>query len=525
MTEKPGWLEGGGEWLDTHERMALGALISFYLAVVLAQATLKLVWADELITYYIARQPGIAGIWRALQAGTDPNPPLMHVLVQWSTAALGGNALGMRAPAMLCVLLAIMAMWWMLRRWVRPVYALVGCLAFMATRAFDYAYDARSYAPMMGFAMASLALWMAAGDLVGWRRFWALAGMAAALAAGISSNYYCVLAFFPIAVGELLGWRWRPGVWVAMAVASLPLIAYMPLIRHNIAQFGPHAWNRPRVSMIGMSYLELVEGIFWPVLGLGIWAVWRERNNPMVDAVKQRRTWGTPEMAAVGVLLVYPLLGFAIAIGGAGMISPRCVAPVCCGVGLAAGVLGSRVFDGVKRAGMALVVLLVVWVVVREGVCAGLLWEQRKAFFALRDEVADTSAAQILVADSSFALPLYFYSAEKVRRKMVFPIDFEAIYYWEKDDSGEENLWAGRNGVFPFPIVRFAAVDVDPGGLVVIARRDGWLAKLVHDRGIRLEDDGEQQATDYAAWKRLGGVFTPMAHQETRIMIGIGPRR
>lgn len=114
---------------------------------------------------------------------------------------------------------------------------MAGVLAFMATRGFDYAYDTRSYAPMMGFAMASLALWIIAADAAGWKRVAALAGLAVALAAGVSSNYYGVLAFFPIGVGELVGRRWRPGIWFAMLVASLPLMVYLPLIRHNIAEF------------------------------------------------------------------------------------------------------------------------------------------------------------------------------------------------------------------------------------------------------------------------------------------------
>ncbi len=514
-TNQPGWLERAGLWIDGHGAAALAGLIAFYLAVLLQQASLKLLWADELITYYIARQPGLGGVWRALQAGADPNPPLMHLLVKVSTALLGVNAPAMRLPAILCVLLALLAMWSMLRRWVRPVYALAGCLAFMATRGFDYAYDARSYAPMMGFAMASLALWMLAGDLTGWRRAAALAGMALALALGLSSNYYCVLAFFPIAAGEVVARRFRPEVWLAMAAASPPLFAYLPLIRHNIAEFGPHAWNRPQLSMVGMSYLELVEGIFWPVLGLGIYAL-----------LKRREHWTIPhpEATAVGVLLIYPFIGFAIAIGGAGMISPRCVAPVCCGIGLAAGILGQRAFGGNLRAGMLFVLLLASWVTVREGVCAGILWEQRSSFLALRNEVVEDGSGPILVADSSFALPLYFYSSADVRRRISFPIDFAAIHYWETDDSGEQNLWAGRNGVFPFPIGPPDPTAWHQPGLIVIARRDGWLAKAAADAGIILAQDEQEEASDNAdlgvqsEWERVGGVFTPMAHPETRIL-------
>jgi hypothetical protein len=501
-----------GDWVDERERRALGALVAFYLVVVLAQASLKLVWADELITFYISRQPGLTGIWNALKAGADPNPPLMHVMVKASTALLSGNALGMRVPAILCVLLAILAMWWMLRRWVRPVFALAGVLAFMATRGFDYSYDARSYAPMMGFAMASLALWMLASDFSGWRKGLALAGMAVALALGISSNYYCVLAFFPIAVGEMVGRRWRPGVWIAMAVASLPLFAYMPLIRHNIAEFGPHAWNRPQASMVAMSYLELVEGIFWPVLGLAVFAWWKERKaNTEGTEVSRSKA----EMAAVGVLLVYPFLGFAIAVGGAGMISPRCVAPVCCGIGLATGLLGQRVFGASRGAGAVLVLGLVVWVGARESFCASVLLKQRHAFFALCDAVAQSPGNEYVVSDSSFVLPLYYYSNDLIRAGIVFPVDFDAIHRFEQDDSGEENLWAGRNGVFPFLIGNFKDDHLFccDSTTVVIARPDGWLANALGAKGItrRVEGDTED-------WSRVGGVFTPMAHSETRIL-------
>ena len=509
-------MERWGTWAEKHEWLALGALISFYLTVVVAQASLKLLWADELITFYISEQPGVGGVWRALQAGADPNPPFMHLLVKASTALLGANALGMRLPAILCVLVAIVAMWWMLRRWVLPVFALAGVLTFMATRGFDYAYDARSYAPMMGFAMASLALWMWASDVTGWRRAVALTGMAVLLAAGVSSNYYCALAFFPIAVGEVVGRRWRIGVWVAMAVSSLSMIVYLPLIRHNIAEFGPHAWNRPQASMLAMSYLELVEGIFWLVMGLAVWAVWKGKR------LSTEGTEVTPraaELAALGVLLVYPFLGFAIAVGGAGMISPRCVAPVCCGFGLAAGLLGQRLFGTSKQAGMVLVLGLIVWVGAREWACADVLLQQRQAFLRLRTEVVEAGPGLIVVGDSSFVLPLYFYAAPQDRRRIFFPIDFDAIHKFEADDSGEQNLWAGRDVVFPFRISTLKSGVALQAGDVLVVRPDGWLAHELYGDSNTLRMTGEQEVYGSADWYRVGGVFTPMAHEKTRILL------
>jgi len=219
-------------------------------------------------------------------------------------------------------------------------------------------------------------------------------------------------------------------------------------------------------------------------------------------------------MAAVGVLLVYPFLGFAIAICGAGMVSPRCVAPVCCGFGLAVGVLGQRVFGRSRRGAMVFVVLLVAWVTVREGICARILWEQRQAFLALRDEVENAPADQILIADSSFVLPFYFYAEQQTtREKVVFPIDFAAIHRYEQDDSGEQNLWAAGEDVFPFLVTDLnnALLDSDDA---IVARPDGWLVRSLQARGIGLKSYGQDRN-----WGRVGGVFTPMAHAETRIML------
>jgi hypothetical protein len=317
-------------------------------------------------------------------------------------------------------------------------------------------------------------------------------------------------------------------VWLAMLAGSLPLLAYLPLIRNNIAEFAPHAWNRPQISMIGWSYLELVEGVFWPVLGLGLWVWWRGKISTEGTKVTQRKA----EMAAVGVLLVYPVIGFAVAVGGAGMISPRCVVPVCCGFGMSGGVLAQRVFGRSARVGMAIVLLMVVWVGVRQGICANLLLEQRQAFFALRNDVKQTQVGQILVADSSFALPLHYYSDRDVRRLSWFPIDFEAIHQYERDDSGEQNLWAGRDGIFWQRIVPLADVPLFRGGsggssvvespcfsdLSVIARPDGWLASKMKERGFSLAVIG-----DISDWERVGGEFTPMAHFDTRIMRAHAP--
>jgi Dolichyl-phosphate-mannose-protein mannosyltransferase len=516
--------------INRNSGRVFAALVCLYFIIACGQAATKLLWGDELITLAIARQGSFRGIWRALALGTDPNPPLMHWMVMASTNIFGQSAFAVRLPAILCVLLAIVSLWIILRRWLSPGYAAVGVLAFMATRGFDYAYDARSYAPLMGFAMASLAFWLAACDNAdarrGWPRMLSLAGMAAALALGLSSNYYGVLAFFPIAAGEAVRTfrvrRIEPGAWIAMTVAALPLLAYLPLIHHNIAEFAPYAWNRPQIGMVVDSYIELVEGIFWPVLGFALYFTWRRFIQspaiPLPAASRTKPPVQTHEVVALITLTLYPVLGFCIATGGAGMVSPRCVAPVCCGFGIATALLARRILGGRGQAGVLLLAIALLWVVTRESVCAVLLTQQRSAFLLLRDQVARESGDRpIVVTDSLFALPLAHYSPQGMRARMVFPIDFAAIHRTEADDSGEQNLWAGRGGIFPIRIVAYDPAIIAVPELMVISRHHGWLPELLTRDGFTLSAEGLTWPQAYT-WQRLGGVFTPLAHEQTRIL-------
>jgi hypothetical protein len=308
--------------------------------------------------------------------------------------------------------------------------------------------------------------------------------------------------------------RLRPGPWLALAVAALPPLAFRPLIRHNLAEFGPHAWNHPQTGMIFDSYLVLVEGVFWPVLGLAIFACWRRWRRPAAP----ESGWvdiAPHEFAALAVLLLYPVLGFAIARAGHGMISPRCVVPVCCAFGIAAALLAQWVFGRKNaRACVILLSIALIWVVARESACAFVLAQQRTAFFALRDDVARQPPDRpIVVSDSLFVLPLAHYSSDAVRARIVFPIDFDAIHRSEPDDSGEQNLWAGRNGIFPVRIVPYDSPFLAEHALTVIARPGGWLTSRLARSGFHLTDESSD-----ANWQDVGGVFTPMAHEETRLL-------
>jgi len=501
-------------------RVALPIMLAtIFCAIVFFEAHYKLLWGDEFVTYWIGQQRSFHGIWNALAAGADPNPPLMHVLNWGSTSLFGSTPVAIRLPSILGVALAFVSLWAIICRYAAPVYAASGCLLLMTMRGFDYAYDARSYGLLLGFATAALAAWIFANESTGRPRriFWLFA-MALALACALSSNYYGVLAFFPIAAGELTLLRrtrtFKVGPWLAMLVASLPLLAYRGLIRANIAEFGPHAWNKPQLSMLAESYFVLVEGIFWPILVLAIILLWRrKRNKPLRPSQLPAEV-----TVALWVALAYPILGYVIAFLGAGMISARCVIPVCAAFALAGAILLPRLAS--RRAATLVLCGLIFWVGAREAACAYLIRQQRHAFLRLRDHIERTAAPgeTVVVSDSLTLMPLYWYSSPGLRSQIVFPIDFDLIHRFASEDSGEQNLWAGRHGVFPAAIDKPAALIPPAAESILVADPNGWLAKTLQSEGFTLQQDPAN-----VAWEQLGGVFTGLAHDETRVFFAVPP--
>src|SRR3569833_690980 len=175
-------------------------------------------WLDEFITFHLAQLNSLHDLWKALAAGADPNPPVTYILVHWCRQIFGEHEWAYRIPATLGCWFRLASLFVFLNRRVCGSWAVFGCLVWMATATFDYSFESRSYVIFYVLAMLAFLCWTAAIDRsrTSAARWIALAGMVLALAAGISTNYFAVLAFLPPAAGELVrtamrAWRARPG--------------------------------------------------------------------------------------------------------------------------------------------------------------------------------------------------------------------------------------------------------------------------------------------------------------------------
>lgn len=547
-------------WLDAHPDRAFGVLTALYFAVVFTQSSFKLMWLDEFITLHLARLGSMRELWHALSVGADPNPPVTYILVNWCRNLFGEHEWAYRLPAMAGTWIGLLSLFAFLKRRVCGSWAIFGCLAWMAMAAFDYSFESRSYGIFYGLTMLAFVCWSVAADQSrsGTMRWTALAGMVVALAAGISTNYFAVLAFLPPAAGEAVrtlvrARRSRSGsplefkrgrrsgsmrvltaidlrMWVGFALGAAPLLVYRPLIAHSIAQFAPYAWNKVSLDQVFDSYTEMVEIILYPILALLVAGgfIFATKERVLAQHAQSRRKvfprWveevfaryrgrsplSPPEAAGVFIFMAYPICGYIIASVRGGMLSPRFVIPVCYGFAIAATIVARYVFRNVRRAPAILLCIACAWFLSREAVVGYWYKQQKDSFYKLVNALENVQSrvpkgAPIAIPDPLLALTFQHYAPAGLARRVAFPIDFPAVRYFRHDDSPEENLWAGRKVLYSMPIVPLAEFQRATGDYLIIASKGNWLLKDLQMHRY----DSERLPIDTRAID-MGG-FTPLA--------------
>lgn len=536
-------------WIDAGPVRAFLLLTIFYVAVVFGLSSLKLLWLDELITLHVARLGSVSAIWQALGQGADPNPPLTHLLVRFCLRLFGEHEFAIRLPAVAGYWIGTLALFLFLRRRLSTTWALSGTMLSMTMAAFEYSYESRSYGIFYGLCMVAVLCWSLAVDASNpanspnsaIRRKLSVLGMGLALAAGISTNYFAVLAIVPIAAGEItrsyFKARWEGAgflraldrsIWITLFLSATPLLAFRSMIARSIAQFAPYAWNKVSLDQVADSYTEMVEIVLYPLLAIlafsivillisRMCSVCRTDVRPrwvgeLVNEVRSNRpVVPVHEAVAIFFLMAYPILGYVAASIHGGMLSPRFVIPVCLGFAIAGVLACYRLFGHLPGAGAILLCFCLAWFVARESTIGYMYMEQKQCFFKVLRALPEAEhtvqpGAPIVIADPLMALTFQHYTSPALSSRIVFPVDFPAIRLYRRDDSPEENLWAGRNSLYTLPIVPLAVFQRYAGQYLILASDGNWLIEdLLHHR---------YPIQRLAINTRAGAIggFTPLSH-------------
>src|SRR5262249_20830996 len=159
--------------------LLLAGFTVLYFAATWAVSRHKLLWYDELLTYYLCRLPRFADFWTALATGPDLSPPAYHLSVRGTYALLGEGLTISRLPAAGGVGAVALSLFFSVGRRVPPAFAWSALLFPLTTRAYYYAFEARPYGLVLGCSGLALLCWQAAAE--GRRRPLALAGLALSL--------------------------------------------------------------------------------------------------------------------------------------------------------------------------------------------------------------------------------------------------------------------------------------------------------------------------------------------------------
>ena len=231
----------------------LAAIIIYTAVRNLVAATAKPFWYDEMLTWIVAHQPNVSGIWNALKQAADTQGPAFYVIEKAMIAMIPKEEIALRLPSILgycCITLCIFVF---VRRRAGSACALICALVPLPTVLFHvYAVEARAYSLFVACDAVALVCYQRASS---WR--WTVP-MGCFLALAESLHYYAVLVLVPIGLAEaarfLRAREFRIGVWLALLCGAVPLVALLAFAVAVARGLWGVSWARPAFASIAAMY-------------------------------------------------------------------------------------------------------------------------------------------------------------------------------------------------------------------------------------------------------------------------------
>lgn len=485
-------------------RPALGAsLVGLYLLAVGSLAARAQLWNDELYTWYFAQLPTTGDLWDELSTGVEQIPPFYYVLTRASLALFGDGELAVRVPSIVGFLLACTCIFVVVARRTNAWFGLVGALVPLASGAATYAWEARPYALVVGFAAAAVLCHQLRTD--GVRPHLAAIGLAVALAAATGVHYYGVLVVLPIALAEAVRIAMRRRVDRAVVAAFfapiVPLAVAAPLIQ-EARRYSGAFWTEFDLGSAPEFFVFLLRAeVFsasriptWLAVGFAAVVV----GASLIVLLRRPRVAQTEVAAAVGFLLL-PLEGVLVGELVTGAYVERYVLAGVLGPALLIPLALHRVAGGRRSAAVAATVVLTLWFGVlfqywhRD---IGVDIDRRERLVAFLEEHAPPDGALVAIAHPHDYLELARYAPGSLARRLVRLSDPERALRYTRSRSTEDGLVV-LAGFAPVRIVPYDEQRA-PFLLLRTVRGDArdWIDPALEDDGARLdvvardEDDG-----------------------------------
>lgn len=481
--------EQAERWGERRWRWLAGGLSLMHLACALVLAERKLLWNDELYTYYIATQPTLHDLRQALLTGAEQIPWTFHLMTRAVLELVGMGPISIRTPQ----ILGFLVMMWSLRGFVArgtsSFYGLIAMAFPLLTDAYRYAYEARPYGVMLGLAGLALISWQAAAR--GESRRLSLVMLTLSLAASLATHYYAILIFFALGTGELVRtWtqkRVDPAVWGAFTLAGIiPLLAFSEFMV-QAANYSTAFWAQLHPSGVPSFYREMLAPASFPIAATLFVGLLYSTYAPHVATGGDRKLVPAHEVAAAIAFAALPLVAYVIALlVTKAFLSRYCVAAV---IGLS--VLPALGLYCLPR-GRALM-----GVTFLAAVCCWFPLQQYRTLKALADQASSRFASiallekrasgglPIVASEPHVFMSLAHYAPPMIRARLIYLSDPEASLRHLGHNSVDRGMLDLVGPWFHLPVEEFDSY-VRANTRFWMYGNLGWLTWL----GDELQDDG-----------------------------------
>ncbi len=250
--------------LERRPWLAILLFIVIYLPSAFEASHTRLLWHDEIYTYWIAQAPTFRAMLADLQT-LDLNPPLLYTLTRLSFHLFGVSTLSTRLPEIFFFLVALLAIFRFVRLRLGVTFALFAVGLLMEC---DIAYlrvEARPYAILLGCLAVAMVGWQQAAspELSPTRRHRALALTIIFLGVlgMMFSHIFAILSVSALIAAEL----WRQlrqrkldlPILLALSLPLLAVVTYVPMLRNHGAAIFPAAFQ-PTGEKIFFFYIDAI---------------------------------------------------------------------------------------------------------------------------------------------------------------------------------------------------------------------------------------------------------------------------
>ncbi len=219
----------------------LFGLLSLAYLWILKGERVKLLWHDELYTYYIAQAPSFREMLLWIRT-IDLNPPLYYTAARLTFHLLHPSAFSVRLPSMVAYFVATVCLYQFVRRRLTPLYGFLAALVLLGSSFNLYSFEARPYAFVLGF-MGILALaWQRAIQQDKPRSWIALLFIVIGGFGMLLSHILAAVAYAALLLTEAIRsfLRRKPDwiLWICLALPLSACVTYLqPIQTHDSGAF------------------------------------------------------------------------------------------------------------------------------------------------------------------------------------------------------------------------------------------------------------------------------------------------